>query len=330
MAKAKSQAAARSREARKAEAERWNRFLIVGGVAAAILVALGIIGFGWYQTQIRPLSKTVLRVGDTKISLAHLERRMRLERAERPFALQGQNLLQLPDLVLSQLEVEATLLEGTEELDITVTEEEVDAKIREEGDLAEDVAPNLFADEYRRQVEKSGLEPDEYRQMLRARVLGEKVLNYFVFLAPSEEPQVRIRWIIADSEERAQQAFWRLASGEDFAALAKEFSVESSSAEQGGVIEWSPRGTFPIAELEDFLFQQAEPGQRSEIIASGQFFYIVELLGRDESRPLDDDQKRVVGSREMQKWLDDMRTKLGIEQDFTQEDSIRALNDVLD
>lgn len=329
MAKAKSQAAARGRGAHRVDAERWNRLLILGGVVAVILVALGIIGFGWYQTRIRPLGKTVLRVEDTRISLAHLERRMRLERAERPFALQGQNLLQLPDLVLSQLEVEATLLEGAEELEITVTEEEVDAKIREEGNLAEDVAPNLFAYEFRQQVEESGLEQGEYRQMLRARALAEKVLNYFVFLAPSEEPQVRIRWIVADSEERALQAFWRLASGEDFAELAREFSVESSTAEQGGVVEWSPRGTFPVAGLEDFLFEEAEPGQRSEIIASGQFFYIVELLEREESRPLDDDQKRVIGSREMNKWVDEMRTKLEVEWNLTEEDSFRALNDIL-
>src|SRR3990172_8549929 len=135
---AKSQAAARGRGAHRVDAERWNRLLILGGVVAVILVALGIIGFGWYQTHIRPLGKTVLRVADTKISLAHLERRMRLERQEQPFAFQGESLLQLPDLVLSQLEVEATLLEGAEQLDITVTEEEVDAKIREEGNLAED------------------------------------------------------------------------------------------------------------------------------------------------------------------------------------------------
>src|SRR3990170_5177816 len=117
MAKAKSQAAQgqqarpRPRAAQRVDPERLNRLLILGGVIAVILLAFGVIGYGWYATQIKPLSKTVLRVGDTKFSLGHLERRMQLTPSNSPGAYVGDQLIQLPDVTLNTLEFEALLLE---------------------------------------------------------------------------------------------------------------------------------------------------------------------------------------------------------------------------
>src|SRR3990170_5042717 len=98
MAKAKSQAAQgqqarpRPRAAQRVDPERFNRLLILGGVIAVILLAFGVIGYGWDATQIKPLSKTVLRVGDTKVSFGHLERRMELELTDSPGAYQGESI----------------------------------------------------------------------------------------------------------------------------------------------------------------------------------------------------------------------------------------------
>ena len=100
---------------RAADPERGTRFLIIGGVAAGLLVVAGLIGFGWYQTQIAPRAKTVLRVGETKFSLAHVESRMSLMLAENSFFLQSDQLLRsLPAVVLDRLEQEAKLLEAAD------------------------------------------------------------------------------------------------------------------------------------------------------------------------------------------------------------------------
>jgi parvulin-like peptidyl-prolyl isomerase len=318
----------RTRTARRTDAEGWNRRLIIGGVVAVIVLAVGVIGFGWYQTQIKPLDKTVLRVGDTKFSLAHLERRMKLEREDNPlFAQGGQQLLQLPDIALQQLEREARLLEGADELNVTVSEEEVIEEIRQRGNLADAVVEDLFAQEFRRQVEESGLRENEYRQMLRAQLLDEKVRNYFVYLAPEKEPQVRANWMVADDEDRAEEALQRLEAGEDFALVAQELSLGTGSPGQG-VLDWAPRGIafFLPDDLKDFLFE-AEPGERSEIVPSGNLFYIVELLEREDDRPLDGQQREQVGNRDMGEWL--VGLDVEIERDLTEEDALRALEDVL-
>lgn len=320
-AKAEAQAVEQRRSAQLAAAERRNRFFIVGGVVVGILVALGFIVFGWYQTQIRPLGKTVLQVEDTKFSLAHLERRMRLEFDQRLQFSQGITLGQLANVVLSELELEATVVEGGKQLEIFVTDEDVDAEVRARGNLADEVAPNLFAQEFRRQVEETGLEPDEYRQFLRATLAQDKVLDYFAFFVPSEEPQVLIRWIVLDDEEQAQAAFLRLENGEDFAAVARQLSIETSTSEEGGLVDWSPRGAFPSEAVEDYLFEEAEPDVHSEVLAGGQLFYILELLELDENRALDEGQRLVVANRELASWIDTVNDTLDIDRHFTAEDA---------
>src|SRR3990167_7801299 len=124
---------------------------------------------------------------------------MELTRSNSPGAYVGDQLIQLPDVTLNTLEFEALLLEIADQLDIAVTDEELDSEIRDRANLAEDSQPSLVAQAFRRQVDDSGLKPNEYRQMLRAELVSQETLNYFVFLSPTTETQVRARWIITET-----------------------------------------------------------------------------------------------------------------------------------
>lgn len=300
---------------------------IISGVVTLIVIALGVIGYGWYQTQIKPLGKTVLQIGETKFSLAHVERRMRLELDQNP-GYQGQALVQLPDNVVAQLENEGRLLEAAGELNLTVTEEELATDIRERGSLAADVEPGVFADEFRRQVEESHLHEGEYRQMLTANLLGNKARSYFTYLAPRAEPQVLYRWIVVDNQDSADEVQQRLVAGEDFTTVGQEVSLDPTRAEKKTTDEdWSPKGFFPSTSVEKYLFEDGQVGQRSDIIAVGDFSYIVELVDRDDDRQLGDAQRARVGERELAAWLEGVDVR--VTKDFTIEDASRALNDVL-
>ena len=317
---------------RRADPERGTRFLSVGGVAAALLIVAGLIGFGWYQTQIAPRAKTVLNVGETKFNLAHLERRMSLMLAENSFFLQSPEILEsLPAIVLDRLEQEGKLLEAAGELgDITISAEELDAKIREGGGLAADVPPADFVAQLGRQIKESGLKEDEFLQMLRAELLEEKVRTDFTEIAPEREPQVRARWIVLEDQEQADDALERLDADEDFAAVALDLSTDTVTAEEGGELDWRTRAGSPFMpeEVEDFLFA-AEAGQRSGIISTSFGLYIVEALEHDDDRELDEGQRPLVGSRLMTDWFADLDEILNIKRDLSQDDAIRALNNIL-
>ena len=306
--------------------EASNRRLIVGAVIAVVIVAIGFIAFGWYQTQIKPFSKTVLRVEDTKYNLSHLQRRMQLELDTGfNFALGNSSILNLPNFVISQLEGEAALLEGIGDLDIEITDEDVAAEIRRRGGLADDVEPSVFADEVRDQVGRSGLKQNEYDLMLRGFLAEQKAHDYFLFLGPTEEPQVRGRMLIVNDEEEAGAALARLEAGEDFMFVALEVTLAPSGIE----IDWFERDGEPTVfeDVQDFFFD-AEAGERSNVISQRDLFYINEVLEKDEARPLDDDQREGVADRELAEWIDGLRDSLNIERDLSQDDGIRALNEL--
>lgn len=323
--KTKSRRAPRGRAAHQAEREQWGRRLVIGGAVAVIVVVVGIIAYGWYQTQIKPLGKIVVRVEDTEFSLAHLERRVDREKA----AYSADNYLLLVDNVLIRLEREGLLLAGAGELDISVSDEEVTAEVRARGNLAEDVEQNIFATEFRRQVEESGLREDEYRQMLRAELLEEKVSNFFLYVAPTEEPQARGRWIVVEDVDAADQIVERLDAGEDFADLAKEFSIDSANADQGGEFAWTPRNVWPIPEeVHNFLFDEAEVGGHSDVISAYSLYYIVELLERADVRSLDEEQRQDVADRDMEAWLSALAERIDDEVSFDEDDLNKLADDV--
>ncbi len=325
--KPKSKAAEEPRATQRVDPERWARLFIVGGAVMVILLVAGIIGFGWYWTEIRPLDKTVLQVGETKFSLRHLERRMSLELQQTPVSLQTrETLLALPDTVLLQLEQEAKLLEGAGELNVSVSDQEVDEEIRRRAGLDTDVEGSVFAAELRRQVETSGLKFNEFRQMIRAELLQDKVQAHFAEQAPEREVQVRASLIglNLDAEEEAQALLDRLAAGEEFAALIEDLPLDASSDE----LDWTPQGIVLDPDIEEFLFE-AEPGDLSDIISTPFGLFIVELVEREEDRELDEVQRQQFATRDLVAWLGELDATLDVERDFTREDASRALSDVL-
>ena len=328
-AKLKATAAPRRRRAARDDSEYWNRILIVGGVVAVILLAAGIIGYGYWDTQKRPLGNTVLTVGEISYSLGALERRLDQELPADRQSL-GSQLLVYPEQVIADMQREALLIQGAGELNITVTDEELAAEVRSQGGLAETVDAKAYAQEYRRQVDESGLKESEYRQKLRADLIEQRVRNYFSFLLPATEPQVLGRWIRTDVRATAEEAKTRLAAGEDFTAVADELSLDAPGSTRQGDLQWSPRGTVSqLPKSVDEYFFSAAPNTPSDILEDNGLFYIAEVVERDEARALTDDQKQQVAFRNEVEWLDGLPATFPVTRNFDQDDALKALSDVV-
>jgi parvulin-like peptidyl-prolyl isomerase len=324
----------RRRRTAHADTERTTRVLLLGGVIAAIVIAGLVIAFGWYQTQIKPLGKTVLQVGTTKYSLAHLERRMKLLRQQDPTygdLATKDSLLSLPQVTLGLLKREGKLLESASELQITVTDEDVATEIRDRGNLSADVDASVYASEFRKQISDSGLKQGEYLKMIRAYLLGQKVQNYFRFFAPASEPEVRGQYVIFDDQTKANQGLQNLKAGTPVDKVATDLGAGANSNGNAiSQVDWTPRaasGALPT-DIQDFLFA-AQPNQYSDVLTLGNYFVIAQLLERDDDRALDDKGKQVVATRETNKWLDGLDSKLVIKDKLSTATAQRALNDVL-
>jgi parvulin-like peptidyl-prolyl isomerase len=340
MAKAKAKAPTRAAESRAARArahqridpERMNRLLILGGVGALVAIVLGIIAFGYWNEEIKPQSKTVVRVDDTEISFGHLQRRVELSVDQNSFLQQqssAQILLALPETTAQQLKREAKVITAADELGISATDEEVEAAVLQDIDIPDESDPKVISEAIADKVDATGLHQDEYFWMIKAQVLEQKIRDHYTAQAPANEEQVKPRWIVVGDQETADAVALRIQNGDDFATVAREVSTDTASKEQGGAIDWRIRGTFNDAgdTIEGFLFSAAV-GDVSEPLQGNAGFFIVKLDGKEAARKLTETQKSEYGSRELNEWLDELEVTHRVEQDLTEEDLRRIFEDL--
>ena len=75
---------------------------------------------------------------------------------------------------------------------------------------------------------------------------------------------------------RADSVMVRARAGEDFAALAVEFSEDPGSAQRGGELEWFRRGAGYAKEFERVAFAM-RPGQISDVVPTSFGFHIIQV-----------------------------------------------------
>lgn len=80
----------------------------------------------------------------------------------------------------------------------------------------------------------------------------------------------------ATARRQAEQVRNRILAGEEFAALAREYSDDPGSASSGGDLGWASRGTY-VGAFEDVLFEQ-NPGDVSAPVKTEFGYHIIELL----------------------------------------------------
>jgi parvulin-like peptidyl-prolyl isomerase len=100
-------------------------------------------------------------------------------------------------------------------------------------------------------------------------------IRHILLSLPENAPSERVQSAMA----KAKELYQRIAAGEDFAALAQEYS-EGAGQAQGGDIGWVNRGTL-IAGLEEVAFEKLTVGQVSEPFRTGMGIHIVKLEGRE-------------------------------------------------
>lgn len=191
---------------------------------------------------------------------------------------------------------------------------------------------------------------DEYRQLVRARLLREKLQEVLAAeTVATTEDAVRARHILlreieptpeptplpegAEAPEPtplpegeptpgprnaegtlalANELRQRLLDGEDFAVLAAEYSDDPGSAAQGGDLGWFGRGQM-VAPFEEAAFGLAID-EISEPVESDFGYHIIQVLERDSARPKDEgalDQER---AQAYQTWLNEQLAREDIQR----------------
>lgn len=98
----------------------------------------------------------------------------------------------------------------------------------------------------------------------------------------NESEQVEASHILVEDEETAKEVAKKLADGEDFVELAKEYSTDTSNAESGGELGFFAKGDM-VAEFENAAFSM-EIGSISEPVKTEHGYHIIKVTDKKAAK----------------------------------------------
>lgn len=161
----------------------------------------------------------------------------------------------------------------------------------------------------------SQLDPIDYNEadlkaFIRTSLLRQKVFDAITADVAAEQDQVWARHILVDDETTAQDIYKRLQAGADFAELAKEYSTDTSTKDNGGDLGWFGSGKM-VADFENAAFSM-EVGQISEPVKSDYGWHIIQVLGH-EVRPLSSSDFQNQRQQQYDQWLEQAKTDANVQ-----------------
>ena len=157
-----------------------------------------------------------------------------------------------------------------------------------------------------------------FDKSVRATISDAEAQKFYAGQIGSTKPEeeVRARHILVESKDKAREVYEKLAHGSDFAALAKEYSKDPGSKDQGGELGFFARGQM-VPQFEETAFK-LNRGEVSEPFESQFGWHIVKVDDRRQrSAPTFEAVKdRVVASmihKKAQQIAADLRGKAQIE-----------------
>lgn len=251
--------------------------------------------------------------------------KIRLAQAVMSLALAGAMLPAISDPVLAEDKVVATVNgQPVTEGDLAIADSEVGADMgtmpeaQKRMSLLEFLIDNqLFAEAA--DAEKLGQGPDFETRLkyLKRRALRElyfdKVIKSSVSDADARkiydeqvgkikpEEEVSARHILVESEEKAKEIKEKIKAGGDFAALAKEFTKDTGSKEDGGNLGYFGRGQM-VPQFEEVVFK-LNKGDVSDPVQTQFGWHLIKIEDKRFKQPpaFDIVKDRIIQSQLLQK-----------------------------
>ncbi|MFS0639052.1 peptidylprolyl isomerase [Mesobacillus foraminis] len=116
------------------------------------------------------------------------------------------------------------------------------------------------------------------------KVTEEEMKTYFDENKESfnEQEQVEASHILVDDKKTAEEVAQKLADGQDFAELAKEYSTDASNAESGGELGYFSKGEM-AAEFEEAAFSMAK-GEISDLVKTEYGYHIIKVTDKKAAK----------------------------------------------
>lgn len=253
------------------------------------------------------------RVNGKEIPMALLQEQMDL--VKRSLQEQGADL-NSPDAkamlaqasadILDQLIAQELINQAAAQQNLTVSQSEIAGRVE---DIAIQVGGKDKLDEL---LKKNSLTMAYLERQVRDQLVAEKLFAKITENVAGTAEQVHASHILVATEKEALDILAQIKTGGDFAALAKQYSQDPGSRDQGGDLGFFPRGAM-VPEFENVAFSLAV-GQVSNPVQTAFGFHLIKVLEKDANHPLDPQYLEGLKGEAIDKWITEQRNTAQIEK----------------
>lgn len=267
---------------------KFKAKLPLGGIVLCLLLLISTIACDKISNFIRPYVATV---NGSKIYLedyqSQLDQKMRL--VPKDFLNQSDYLKRFEEEVLDDMITEKIMSLRAQELNISVSDAELEEKIKE---IKKD-----YGEDFTGQFARENIKYEQWKEDFKKGMLWQKLVatdvNAKIKITEDEaedyfnqhrnnyktESRVRVAQIVVHDQEKAKEALKRLNSGEDFAKVAADLSI-GPEARHGGDLGFITKEVMPDP-LDKTIFSMPI-NKISPVVQSSYGFHIFKVL---ESQP---------------------------------------------
>ena len=301
------------------------------------LIPICIISTGYAEIS----NRVVAIVNDEVITLYELNKRIKELTGQRADDIRTEDeelFIKTRESILKSMTYEKIALEKARELGLEATQEEIDSYIENIKTANKMTQEDLIS-----QLEKEGLAYEAFRKRIKEEMERNRLIDYkvqsktviredqiikyyeehkdgykiegqvdiasiYLIKSGTDDPEASL-----ELKKKGEHILTRLKEGDDFGALAKEFS-EGPGADDGGNL-----GSFKTSQIDQELLEilnKLPEGGVSELIDRGNALQIIKLIKRDQEmiRPFEevkDEIYQILYEEEINKrymsWLEELR-----------------------
>ena len=305
-----------------------NTLRSLAALALLAAVAVGLAGCGD--------GDVAARVNGEPITMTELNEQLEQLKQQYPNMFEGEEgearLLEFKQRLLDNLIDQKLVLQAADERGIEVTDEDVQTQI-------DQLKQGFETDEeWEEALTNAGMNPDTLEDQIREQLLTQKLIESLstdVEISDTdiqeyyesnkqmfyEDAAKRASHILFKAEDKAtaEEVLAELKDGGDFAALAKEYSQDPGSAQNGGDLGWPTTPYVP--EFEEAL-SNLDKGEMSDLVETQFGWHIIMVTDTREGKQqtLDEATEQIDQVLRQQKradayqtFLDDLRAAAEIE-----------------
>ncbi len=317
-----------------------RKFSYVFWGALLLLFLVGVANhFGWLKRN--PLNRiAIIKVNDHVLYAQEFSEKLAwgLKQYDVILAKDPKILEFEKDKILDEFINRSIVADWTKKHNIDIADKELDEALFEiRKNYPDDIS-------FKQALSDSNQTLDNYKERLRYTLLQRKVFAYLsqkIGSPPDSELKdyyeknkaafvqkalVRLRQIVFEKEDAAQQLYHSLSSASSFADLAKKFSI-APEARNGGDTGWIERGTL---EIFDRAFNM-RVGQRTGVLKSPYGFHIFEVTEKKPESYLKFEQARdnilrtVRASKEQALYTEWLEDQIRLAQVFKNPEALKAI-----